>query len=427
MLFFFALLSLLSYAQTESQLDIYIKQFEMEPQFEAPAKRVVLFELGKKLFHDERLSGKENISCSSCHSVEGFSADGLPLGLGEGAQGLGLLRHQSQGNILSRGTPALYNLGLPGISFMFWDGRVHEDFRGGWVTPEPKLKSVAPDFDSLLAVQAIFPLSNPDEMLGKESKLSHLEAWENVMTKIFSGEMEKEYKKLFQKAYPTRNSFNISHVGNALAEFERHEFLANRTPWDLYLKGKKDVFTPRMARGAVTFMVKANCIFCHTGPHLSSFGFQNVGVPQIGPGFKDGDDRGRFENTGKKFDLYTFKIAPLRNVALTAPYMHSGAFKTLWQVIDHYNQPMNSIEKFQWDPINQSFRENLNLNTDPNVLALKAKMISGGLKPLIGLNQEEKTDLYCFLAVALTDMKHQNDLRRLNLIDEIEDCAPVKP
>lgn len=415
MLYFFALLSIFTYAQAQSSLDLYIKQFEMVPMHDAPIKKKALFELGKKLFNDNLLSGNENISCATCHSATGFSADSLPLGIGEA------------GNTLNRGTPALFNLGFPDISFMFWDGRVREDFRGGWITPEPKLNEIASGFDSLLAVQAIFPLSNPEEMLGLHSKLSNKEAWESVLTKIFEGHSKISYQSLFEKAFPGVQKFNIAHVGNALAEFKRHEFLANQTPWDLYLKGKKEFLSERMKRGAQLFITKANCIFCHTGPHLSSFGFQNIGVPQIGAGFKNGDDKGRFENTGSKFDLYAFRIAPLRNVALTAPYMHSGAFKTLWEVIEHYNFPMKSIQNFIWDSKHPSYQQDILLNTDPEVLTLKAKMLTRGLKPQMGLTQEEKTDLYCFLAVGLTDMKVQKELLSRKFIDQIEDCAPVIP
>lgn len=82
-----------------------------------------------------------------------------------------------------------------------------------------------------------------------------------------------------------------------------------------------------MKRGANIFFGKAQCINCHSGEHLSSFDFQSAAIPQIGPGKTDGDDKGRFEVTHNSSDIYRFRVSPLRNTALTAPYMHSGALR----------------------------------------------------------------------------------------------------
>src|SRR5690606_10670567 len=93
-----------------------------------------------------------------------------------------------------------------------------------------------------------------------------------------------------------------------------------------------------------------------------SFGFQNIGIPQIGPGVSDGDDKGRMEFTGNPSDKYRFRVPPLRNSALTAPYMHSGAFSTMWEVIEHYAHPMRSLHHFSWNPVHPRYREDLKLD-----------------------------------------------------------------
>jgi cytochrome c peroxidase len=113
-----------------------------------------------RAFYDSQVSGKGNINCNSCHALTGYTGDTLPLGLGEGAQGLAMNRHQDQGLVLARHSPAIYNIGTDGISSFFWDGRVQKDPKGGWWTPEeglngptPELKEIAETLDSLLSLR----------------------------------------------------------------------------------------------------------------------------------------------------------------------------------------------------------------------------------------------------------------------------------
>ncbi len=425
------LLMSLGFAQTETQeLESYIQTFNMKPLPELTPRNHDLYQLGARLFFDRDLSGKGNISCHDCHSMGAFSGDQLPLGLGEGATGLGKERDQAEGVILPRHTPPLFNLGFNSVKTLFWDGRVQRDPRGGWMTPEekingptPELSHIAKSLDSLLAVQSLFPIANPEEMLGQGSTLSQVEAWEAVMERIFSGKFTEQYKRLFKAAYPELQDYNIAHVANALAEFERHQFLSHKTPWDLYLRGEKDALTTRMKRGANLFFGKAQCINCHTGEHLSSFGFQNVAIPQIGPGKTSGDDKGRFEVTQNPSDLYRFRVTPLRNIALTAPYMHSGAFSNIWQVIDHYDHPMRSLHHPVWNPKHPQYRDELVLDTSRENMMARMKSLPMTLPRNLALSKEEKTDLYCFLMVGLTDKKYQNRLHK-GILDEISDCSP---
>lgn len=432
--FSFLLLSALSFAQeTDQELRLYIQKLNLKGLPTAPIKNEPLYQLGLRLFYDKQLSGKGNISCSTCHSLTGFSADTLPLGVGEGADGLAEQRIQNQGALLARHTPALYNLGLPGINALFWDGRVMKHpSTSGWWTPEeglngasPKLKEIASTLTSTLAVQALFPMANPDEMLGQGSTLTRVEAWQSIMDRLFSTRLRDSYQRIFKEAFPGVQTFNIGHAGNAIAELERHHFLANNTPWDLYVRGDKRFMSERMKKGAVVFMGKASCLNCHNGEHFSSFGFQNIGAPQIGPGVANGDDVGLMEFTKAVTHKYRFRVPPLRNVALTAPYMHSGAFSTIWQVIEHYNRPIRSMQTFTWNPRLPRYRENLELDTRFDHMNERIRLLAPNLSRDLSLTQDEKKDLYCFLMVGLTDLKNQGALINKGVLDEIDDCSAI--
>lgn len=425
MLILIGLLYLLphSMAQTaDRDLTQYVQMMNLKGLPAAPVKNEALYQLGLRLFYDRQLSGKDNISCHACHSLSGFSADTLPLAVGEGAEGLGTKRIQSQGALIPRHTPALYNLGLPGVGALFWDGRVMNHPQGGWLTPEeglngpnPKLAEIAKTLNGILAVQALFPMTSPEEMLGQGSPLSRVEAWEAVMDRLFNGRLGASYKRFFREAFPGVENFNIGHAGNAIAELERHHFLANNTPWDNYVRGEKKFMTERMKKGAVLFFGKASCTNCHTGDHFSSFGFQNIGIPQIGPGVKNGDDLGRFD--------YRFRVSPLRNIALTAPYMHNGAFSTMWEVIDHYDHPMRSLHHFNWNPKHPRYREDLKLDERPETMMARTKTLATNLVRNLALSGDEKKDLYCFLMVGLTDLSKQVELTNKGVLDEIDDCS----
>ena len=103
---------------SNSDLDHYVRHFNYKA-LKMPPKNKSLYLLGIKLFYDKGLSGKNNISCQSCHSLTSYSGDSLPLGLGEGAEGIGEKRIQRTGMVLRRHTPSIYNAGLPGLSELF--------------------------------------------------------------------------------------------------------------------------------------------------------------------------------------------------------------------------------------------------------------------------------------------------------------------
>lgn len=417
----FALLLFFSFTaqaqDIDSELANYIKEFEMQPM-EAPAsKREKMYELGGMLFRDHALAGKNNITCQHCHMPGLGTGDGLPLGLGEGSTGMGPRRRQNNSVILPRNTPAVFNLGVSGASHLFWDGRVSKDENGHWVSPEaglngenPALKEIAATLDSVLALQALFPIASPEEMLGQGSLLSREEAWKNAVTRLMNGPRAQKYAELFKESFGVEASdVNIGHVGNALAEFQRHAFWAGETPWDNYLKGNLSALSDEAKKGAVVFFNKGQCANCHNGMQMSAFDFDAVGVPQLGlPGT---DDLGRMSVTGLEEDRYMFRVPPLRNIAVTAPYMHNGVFKDLWEVIEHYDAPEKFLMDFIWQDVFGNYNTALTLDRTPENQLARLTAMAEDLPRDLKFTKEEEESLWCFLTVGLTDKKYQAALQ----------------
>ena len=137
-----------------------------------------------------------------------------------------------------------------------------------------------------------------------------------------------------------------------MAAFVAYEHRATDSPFDAYLSGRKHALTPPQKRGLALFYGKAQCSVCHSGPFQTDHGFHAIGMPQIGPGKGHGApyaDHGRAAVTGDSADLYKFRTPSLRNVALTAPYGHAGAYPTLEEVIRHHLSPMSSLMAYHPD------------------------------------------------------------------------------
>lgn len=241
-------------------------------------------ELGKLLFFDPILSRSRTISCASCHKEEFAFADTSVVSIGvNGHKGL-------------RNTPSAMNVNLQ--SSFFWDGRA-----------------------GTLEEQALIPIANPIEM-----DLPIELAVKRLQHKAF-------YRKAFQRVF--REEPNRENLATALAEFERSLETSNSPFDDWRLNDNETAVSESARRGFVLFNGKANCIQCHFGPDFNNPDFRNIGL-------FDGkllSDSGRAAITKKPADLGKFKIGPLRNVALTAPYMHNGMFKTLKDVLNYYNDP----------------------------------------------------------------------------------------
>ena len=253
-------------------------------------------ELGRLLFFDPILSGDNDISCATCHHPDlGFS-DGRALSMGKGAHGLGPER--AGGSVVRRGAPTLWNAAFNHMQF--WDGR-------------------APDLEE----QAKGPITSEIEMA------------ENPETLVKDLKAIPEYAERFDSTFggADGSSITIDNVVKAIAAFERR-LTANNTPFDRYVNGDLNALTPEQIRGFNLFRSgRTRCFECHGLPTFANRDFKIVGVP---PGNPNDPDFGRFDVTKGEGNKFAFKVPTLRNVALSAPYMHNGRFKDLAEVIDFY-------------------------------------------------------------------------------------------
>ncbi len=424
MKFIFLWVLLCASATAQSNLDQfllrYTQQFNITALTPVSKENPKLYNLGESLYFEDNLSGNKNINCSTCHDPSLATGDGLPVNIGEGSVLLNNRRVITKTHQIGpRNTPALYNTGDKKLEIMFWDGRV--SYRSDWeefTTPEEALNGDYPErwditdvLDGALAAQVIFPLVTDQEMMGQAGSNEIAKAQDNLtrwdlLTKRILG-MPK-YKKALNDAFPKVKQFNIGHIGRALAEYIRVEFSRTSTPWDRYLRGDKAAMSADEKRGAVLFFSRGRCIVCHTGPHLGGEVFMGVASPQIGPG-KDikHNDEGRFLITGRDSDRYKFRVPPLRNVALTAPYFHSGAYQTLSDVLDHYVGGVDSIDTYNdaWlDTLNSIFGERLFVETNHYMLFKKKDHAHMSMRNnMINLNEQQKSWMLKFLEISLTE------------------------
>ncbi len=235
--------------------------------------------LGRELFFDLRLSRTGKVSCATCHDPDKGFGSGERFGVGvDGKRG-------------TRNVPGLFNVGHAGS--LFWDGRA-----------------------ATLEEQAIHPIDNPAEMDMKPAavteKINAIDAYREQFQKAFGG-----------AATPER-------IAMALATFER-TLVSDDTPFDRFLRGDRKALSEPARRGMRLFFGEARCAVCHAGPNLSDDRFHNVGTATAA------DDLGRRAITKNEKDHGAFRTPQLREVGRTAPYTHDGRFKTLAQVVRHYN------------------------------------------------------------------------------------------
>jgi cytochrome c peroxidase len=248
--------------------------------------------LGRTLFFDKQLSGNNQQSCADCHLPAKAFTDGLPKSRG------------AEGNFAARNAMPLFNLAWK-TSF-FWDGRA-----------------------ASLRQQVLEPIQNPVEM--------H-QTLTNLVAKLQGSKCTNNYPTLFNAAFGTPE---ITSQKLALA---LEDFLLTLTSFDSKfdraLRGEVEL-TPEEQRGFELFSTEydprreqfgADCFHCHGGPLFQSQSFANNGLDA------KPSDPGRSKITGKDADLGKFSVPSLRNVALTAPYMHDGRFDTLEEVIEHYTK-----------------------------------------------------------------------------------------
>ena len=324
-------------------------------QFDADQAR-----LGQLLFYDKTLSGNRNISCGTCHHHDLGGTDGLSLGIGEGGEGLGPKRvSQSAGDRIRkripRNAPALWNLGAKDIRVMFHDGRLETSDLYGNGFNSPAEEWLPQGLETILAAQAVFPLTARFEMAGdpEENEISGAvndridNAWPILAKRV---RIIPEYGRLFVDAFDhidAPEQVTIVEIANALAAFMGTEWRNHDSPFDRYLAGDTRALSPQAKRGMDLFYGEAGCAACHSGPLLSDQDFHALGLPAFGPGKTrrfdpQPRDVGRMGESDRLEDAYRFRTPMLRNVALTAPYGHNGAFPTLEGMVRHHLDPVGS-------------------------------------------------------------------------------------
>jgi cytochrome c peroxidase len=228
--------------------------------------------LGHMLFFETRLSRNHDVSCNTCHRLDGYGVDGLPASVG----------HRGQRG--RRNAPTVFH--AAGNMVQFWDGRAAD-----------------------IEAQAKGPLLNPLEMAMPSGA-----AVERVLRSI------PGYGEAFRRAFPGEaEPVTFDNLARALGAFERR--LTTPSPWDRYLAGEKDALGP-MAKEGLKVFTNIGCMVCHTGEMLGGSTFQKVGVVEPWPNQKD---LGRQEITKGEADRMVFKVPTLRNVERTAPYFHDGS------------------------------------------------------------------------------------------------------
>lgn len=411
-----------------------IKTYRVTAPPAPPAAPSALIELGHDLFFDKILSGNKNISCATCHNPRLGSADSSSLSIGQGGYGVGEDREIRRAQLTIRNAPALFNLGDPTLHFMFWDGRVHRDPETGALeTPvedlngrDPYLRELATFLKTALEVQTLMPPADPAEMRGRRGEneianaLDRRTVWDLLLRRILD---IPEYRMKFSKAYPDviPEKFHYGHVARALAAFIGHEFVADQTPLDLFIAGDDDALSDKAKRGALLFFGEAKCASCHSGPHLSDFSFASKAVPQIGPGklgnvweeqtyivrrwtVSTTDDFGRYNVTRELSDRWRFKTPALRNVALTGPWMHNGAFTHLDEVIEHMLNPAKSLKEYDGKNLKRpEFTRNLIANKKWDDERLET--LDPRLRDIPPLSSRQKSELIEFLVHGLTDRR----------------------
>lgn len=345
--------------------------------FREPSAELV--ELGRNLMFDKILSGNQNISCATCHHSLAATGDGLSLPVGEGGKGLGITRNvgsEEDGSLIEervpRNAPPVFNLGDNFFSVFFHDGRVEADasFPSGCKTPAGE--NLPGNLDNVLACQAMFPVTSAAEMAGQpgENPIADAAAagnlagpggvWEQLTQRL--QDPANGYIDLFEAAFPDgpnqvlqASDITYAHAANAIAAFEGVNWRADNSPFDRYVRGDRKAMSRNAVKGMKLFYKGDDygnaCADCHSGLYQTDLQFYAIAMPQIGPGRgqdspgKTGghEDFGRSEVTGDPADTLKFRTPPLRNIALTAPYGHAGAYNTLRAAVEHHLDAINAL------------------------------------------------------------------------------------
>jgi cytochrome c peroxidase len=381
-----------------------------------PHVRPALVQLGQALAFDKILSGNRDISCMTCHMPRLATGDTRSLSIGQGASGLGSDRVHPEGAFIPRNAPPLFNLFA--LKPLFWDGRVSQDAAGVFHTPAGDRLSVTMtqvfEFGSLSALP-LFPVLSRSEMRADSGSNELADVPDDQEPLIWARLMERlggiaQYRRMFEAAYPGQRfeQMTFAHASNAIAGFFVEKMAFTNSPWDRFLAGDDGAMTAVQLAGAKNFM-SARCSICHNGPALTDNLFHNVAVAQLGPGQGDGigarGDFGRMRVTGNPAEQYAFRTPALRNVELTAPYGHDGAFIDLRDFVDHYSESDLKLRNFDINQLEPLLRGTV-LPTTEDILATRDPLLTGVFFP------PQVVDEVTEFMKALTDPAARN-LRRL--------------
>ena len=400
----------------DAQLRQDIARWGVIPIGSVPTQPPALVDLGRALMFDRILSGNRDVACATCHHPSTHEGDGLSLAIGTGGTGLGSTRTLGPGRqLVRRNAPSLLNDGL-GLFYLFWDGRIAR-FGTTFNQPQPSGGGALPgDLPNILSVQAMLPVldrremrGDPDDrdMFGAPNELAAIAdgdstaVWQALMRRLLA---IPEYVAKFTSAFPDvpTGGLRFEHAAQALAAFQVAALTRTNSPFDRYLDHDDAALTAQAKRGASLFFGKAQCASCHGGPLLGGSGFANAGVPQLGPGTPESPplDRGRADLPNQQFYEFAFRVAPLRNVELTAPYMHDGAFPTLEAVVRHYNDVPLALRTYDPSSLDPALRATYHGDAATTDSVLKT--LDFRLRTPLNLSDDEMADLVAFLK-ALTD------------------------
>ncbi len=326
-------------------------------QDDFPAQNEKQVKLGQLLFYDKILSGNKNISCATCHHPKHFSADGLSLGIGEGGTGIGPERLAGEGATrikrrIPRHAPALWNLGAHDVNTLFHDGRLSlsDDYGNGFNSPAAE--RLPAGLSGLLAAQALLPLASRFEMAGDPEENSVARAaydridhvWPIITQRV---QATPGYEIHFVEAFEHVNKagdISIVDIANALAAFQSVEWQSYDSRFDEYIAGNSDALNQTETEGMQLFYGEASCSECHSGKLFTDQQFHALKLPVFGPGRTRAHDpiprdTGRLSESDALEDSYRFRTPSLRNVELTSPYGHNGAYHSLEKMIRHHLDP----------------------------------------------------------------------------------------
>lgn len=309
--------------------------------------------LGRFLFYDKLLSGNETYSCATCHRQELAFTDG---------------RGQAKGS-----TDQIHSLGSMSLANVGYAATL------GW--GNPTLQS--------LEAQALVPMFGEEPIELGLSSLTEDELLDRL-------KVEARYQKLFPEAFPQDGDpFSVSNVVKAISTFER-TMLSADSPYDRFQSGDADAMSPAQVRGmALFFSERLECFHCHGGFNFSDSvsspefpfaerPFHNNGMYNVGNDGSYPQSQGAFDLTDQEDDRGRFKAPTLRNIAVTAPYLHDGSVETLSELIDFYAAGGRVIESGE-------------LAGDGTTHPNKSSFVAG-----FDLSEQDKEDLLAFLN-ALTD------------------------